>query len=162
MLLLLLLTYKEIEKLRAELAKAHRESREQELNQAVELALSQAHADWLKNEEEMRQREIDQAVEVATTNAVAEAKEEWEREIKSQVSSVEAQRHIVTLHAVKLKHVYTFVHIKGPSSTKDILAGLQKKLLGGPNNMFQPVNIFPLAAIAVLENSLCTQSWNFA
>ena len=64
--------------------KVYKESRDHHINQAVELALSHAHADWLKNDE-MRQREIDQAVEVATTNAVAEAKEEWEREIKSQV-----------------------------------------------------------------------------
>lgn len=74
----------EIDKVRAEMEKAYKESRGHHINQAVELALSHAHADWLKNDE-MRQREIDQAVEVATTNAVAEAKEEWEREIKSQV-----------------------------------------------------------------------------
>lgn len=54
----------------------------------MELALSHAHADWLKNEEEIRQREIDQAVEVAITNAVAEAKDEWEKEIMAQVSAV--------------------------------------------------------------------------
>ena len=54
----------------------------------MELALSQAQADWLKNEEEIRQREIDQAVEVAITNAVAEAKVEWEKEIMAQVSSL--------------------------------------------------------------------------
>lgn len=54
----------------------------------MELALSQAQADWLKNEEEIRQREIDQAVEVAITNAVAEAKVEWEKEIMAQVSSM--------------------------------------------------------------------------
>lgn len=54
----------------------------------MELALSQAQADWLKNEEEIRQREIDQAVEVAITNAVAEAKVEWEKEIMVQVSSM--------------------------------------------------------------------------
>lgn len=77
----------EIEKIRAELEKAHGESRDQQLNQAVELALSHAHADWLKNDEEMRQREIDQAVEVAITNAVAEAKVEWEKEITAQVST---------------------------------------------------------------------------
>lgn len=53
----------------------------------MELALSHAHADWLKNDEEMRQREIDQAVEVAITNAVAEAKVEWEKEIMAQVST---------------------------------------------------------------------------
>lgn len=52
------------------------------------MALSHAHADWLKNEEEIRQREIDQAVEVAITNAVAEAKDEWEKEIMAQVSAV--------------------------------------------------------------------------
>ena len=92
---LLLLTFlnnlpvlsQEIEKVRAELEKAHKESRDQQINQAVELALSHAHSDWLKNDEEMRQREIDQAVEVATTNAVAEAKEEWDKEVKSQVSN---------------------------------------------------------------------------
>lgn len=67
--------------------KAHGASRDQQLNQAVELALSQARADWLKNEEEMRQREIDQAVEVAITNAVAEAKKEWQKEIVAQVST---------------------------------------------------------------------------
>ncbi|XP_078356059.1 uncharacterized protein LOC144640863 isoform X2 [Oculina patagonica] len=77
-------TKEEIEKIRAELEKAHGESRDQQLNQAVELALSHAHADWLKNDEEMRQREIDQAVEVAITNAVAEAKVEWEKEITAQ------------------------------------------------------------------------------
>ena len=66
---------------------AHGESRDQRLSQAVELALSQAQADWLKNEEEIRQREIDQAVEVAVTNAVAEAKVEWEKEVMAQVST---------------------------------------------------------------------------
>lgn len=55
----------------------------------MELALTHAHADWLKNDEEMRQREIDQAVEVAITNAVAEAKDEWQKEIMAQVSSVD-------------------------------------------------------------------------
>ena len=82
------LFFQEIEKVRAELEKAHKESCDHQRNQAVELALSHAQADWLRNDEEMRQREIDQAVEVATTNAVAEAKEEWEKEIKSQVSIV--------------------------------------------------------------------------
>ena len=57
----------------------------------MELALSQAQADWLKNEEEIRQREIDQAVEVAITNAVAEAKVEWEKEIMAQVSSLKCR-----------------------------------------------------------------------
>lgn len=80
----------EIDKVRAELEKAHKESRDHQINQAVELALSHAHADWLKNGDEMRQREIDQAIEVATTNAVAEAKEEWEREIKSQDNVLQA------------------------------------------------------------------------
>ena len=70
---------------------AHGESDDQRLNQAVELALSQAQADWLKNEEEIRQREIDQAVEVAITNAVAEAKVEWENEIMAQVSSLKCR-----------------------------------------------------------------------
>ena len=78
----------EIEKVRAELEKALGESHDQRLNQAIELALSHAQADWLKNEEEMRQREIDQAVEVAITNAVAEAKLEWEKEIMAQVSTI--------------------------------------------------------------------------
>ncbi|PFX29611.1 Centrosomal protein of 152 kDa [Stylophora pistillata] len=79
-------TKEEIVKVRTELEKAHGASRDQQLNQAVELALSQARADWLKNEEEMRQREIDQAVEVAITNAVAEAKKEWQKEIVAQDS----------------------------------------------------------------------------
>lgn len=82
--------------MRSELERVHRESRDQELNKAVELALSHAHADWLKNDEEMRQREIDQAVEVATTNAVAEAKDEWDREIKSQVSQSNVHLIMVT------------------------------------------------------------------
>lgn len=73
---------------------AHGESRDQRLNQAVELALSQARADWLKNEEELRQREIDQAVEVAITNAVAEAKVEWEKEIMAQVSSLKRRSRV--------------------------------------------------------------------
>ena len=73
---------------------AHGESRDHRLNQAVELALSQAQADWLKNEEEIRQREIDQAVEVAITNAVAEAKVEWEKEIMAQVSSLKRKSRV--------------------------------------------------------------------
>ena len=60
----------------------------------MELALSQAQADWLKNEEELRQREIDQAVEVAITNAVAEAKEEWQKEIMAQVSSLKCSSRV--------------------------------------------------------------------
>lgn len=79
--------FQEMVKVRAELEKAHGASCDQQLNQAVELALSQAHADWLKNEEEMRQREIDQAVEVAITNAVAEAKKKWQKEFVAQVST---------------------------------------------------------------------------
>ena len=81
--------------MRTELERVHRKSRDQELNKAVELALSHAHADWLKNDDEMRQREIDQAVEVATTNAVAEAKDEWDREIKSQVSQSNVHHSIM-------------------------------------------------------------------
>ena len=88
----------EIDKVRAELEKAHKESRDHQINQAVELALSHAHADWLKNGDEMRQREIDQAIEVATTNAVAEAKEEWEREIKSQVRNDASSCSLKELH----------------------------------------------------------------
>ena len=64
---------------------AHKESREQEINRVVELALSKARADWLKNEEEIRQREIEQAVEVAITNAVAEAREQWQKEQRNTV-----------------------------------------------------------------------------
>ena len=47
--------------------------------------MSQAKADWLKHEEELRQREIEQAVEVAITNAVAEARQKWDKEIQLKV-----------------------------------------------------------------------------
>lgn len=61
------------------------ESSTQDTERAVEVALSQARADWLKHEEELRQREIEQAVEVAITNAVAEARQKWDKEAQVKV-----------------------------------------------------------------------------
>lgn len=96
---------------------AHGESRDQRLNQAVELALSQARADWLKNEEELRQREIEQAVEVAITNAVAEAKVEWEKEIMAQVSSLKRRSRVGFEIIIKSLSKNFLKKVKGSAST---------------------------------------------
>lgn len=96
---------------------AHGESRDERLNQAVELALSQARADWLKNEEELRQREIDQAVEVAITNAVAEAKVEWEKEIMAQVSSLKRRSRVGFEIIIKSLSKNFLKKVKGSAST---------------------------------------------